>query len=144
MPRMNREALEHFIEHEFPQAHGFSQIVALGDESIELRLPFRDAHLRPGGTLSGPALMTLADTGGYYLILSILGPVVHAVTTSLNINFMRKPRPEDVLAVARVLKLGRQLAVVEVSMRSASSPELVAQATVTYSLPPATQTTSVP
>jgi uncharacterized protein (TIGR00369 family) len=74
------------------------------------------------------------------LILSQLGPVVLAVTTSLNINFMRKPRAEDVIAVARLLKLGRQLAVVEVNMRSVSSPEIVAQATVTYSIPPARST----
>jgi uncharacterized protein (TIGR00369 family) len=136
MLRMNAEELERLIAEQFPQADGFSQIVALSDERLELRLPFRDQYLRPGGTVSGPTLMTLADTGAYYLILAHLGPVVLAVTTSLNINFMRKPRAEDVLAMVRLLKLGRQLAVAEVNMRSASSPELIAQATVTYSIPP--------
>jgi uncharacterized protein (TIGR00369 family) len=136
MLRMNAEDLERLIAEQFPQADGFSQIVRVSEEQLELRLPFREQHLRPGGTVSGPTLMTLADTGAYYLILANLGPVVLAVTTSLNINFMRKPRPEDVLAQARLLKLGRQLAVVEVNMRSASSPELIAQATVTYSIPP--------
>jgi uncharacterized protein (TIGR00369 family) len=136
MLRMNAEELERLIAEQFPQAAGFSQIVELSDEQLELRLPFRDQYLRPGGTVSGPTLMTLADTGAYYLILAHLGPVVLAVTTSLNINFMRKPGAEDVLAMVRLLKLGRQLAVAEVNMRSASSPELIAQATVTYSIPP--------
>ena len=79
--------------------------------------------------------MSLADTAAYYMILSQLGPVVLAVTTSLNINFLRKPIAEDVIATGRLLKVGRQLAVVDVSMRSASAPEVVAQATVTYSIP---------
>jgi uncharacterized protein (TIGR00369 family) len=137
MPRLSIPELERVIAEHFPQAHGFSQITHLGDDTLELRLPYKDAFLRPGGTLSGPTMMTLADTGAYYLILATLGPVVLAVTTSLNIHFMRKPRPEDVIAVARMLKLGRQLAVVEVAMRSVSAPELIAHATVTYSIPPA-------
>jgi len=136
MPRLTVRELEQLIEEQFPQAHGFSQITALSEDTLELRLPYRDDFLRPGGTLSGPTLMTLADTGAYYLILAMIGPVVLAVTTNLNIHFMRKPRPEDVIAQARMLKLGRQLAVVEVNMRSVSSPELLAQATVTYSIPP--------
>lgn len=136
MPRLSIQELERLIEEQFPQAHGLSQITALTDETIELRLPYRDAFLRPGGTLSGPTLMTLADTGAYYLILASLGPVVLAVTTSLNINFMRKPKPQDVIALGRMLKLGKQLAVVEVNMRNACSSALIAQATVTYSIPP--------
>jgi uncharacterized protein (TIGR00369 family) len=138
MPLLSVRELEQLIEEQFPEAHGFSQITQLGEDTLELRLPYRPAFLRPGGTISGPTLMTLADTGAYYLILAILGPVVLAVTTSLNINFMRKPRQEDIVGVARMLKLGKQLAVVEVQMRSASAPpsELVAQATVTYSIPP--------
>jgi uncharacterized protein (TIGR00369 family) len=137
MLRMTVAELEQFISEVFPQSQGHSHITHLSEDRLELRMPYREAMLRPGGTISGPALMTLADTGAYYLILANLGRVALAVTTSLNINFMRKPQPEDVLAVARMLKLGRQLAVVEVSMRSASSSALVAQATVTYSIPPA-------
>jgi len=138
MPRLSISELERLIEEHFPQAHGFSQITTLTEDTLELRLAYRDAFLRPGGTLSGPTLMTLADTGAYYLILATLGPELLAVTTSLNIHFMRKPQPEDVIAVARMLKLGRQLVAVEVNMRSASAPALIAQATVTYSIPPAT------
>lgn len=137
MPRLSLVELERLIEEQFPQAHGFSRITRLDEASLELHLPYRDDFLRPGGTISGPTLMTLADTGAYFLILSMLGPIVLAVTTSLNINFMRKPRPEDIVAVARMLKLGKQLAVVEVHMHNASTPELVAQAVVTYSIPPA-------
>lgn len=138
MPRLSIRELTRLIEEQFPQAHGFSEITSLTDETLELKLPFQDAFLRPGGTVSGPTLMTLADTGAYYLILATIGPVVLAVTTSLNINFMRRPKPEAVIATARMLKLGRQLAVVEVNMRSESSPALIAQATVTYSMPPKT------
>lgn len=137
MAGMNIAELEELIEDQFPQAHGFSHITNLTEDTLELRLPFHERHLRPGNTVSGPTLMTLADTGGYYLVMSRLGPVVHAVTTNLNINIMRKPRAEDVIALVRLLKLGKQLAVVEVHMRSISTPEIVAQATVTYSIPPA-------
>jgi uncharacterized protein (TIGR00369 family) len=133
---MNAAELGRLILEHFPQAKGYCDIVQLTDETIELRMPFRDYYLRPGGTLSGPTLMSLADTAAYYLILSQLGPVVLAVTTSLNINFLRKPIAEDVTAAGRLLKLGRQLAVVEVSMRTVSAPEIVAHATVTYSIPP--------
>jgi uncharacterized protein (TIGR00369 family) len=136
MLQMTVAEIERLLEEQFPQAHKFSTITSLSEEMMELHLAFREDWLRPGGTISGPTLMTLADTGGYFFLWARLGPVVHAVTTNLNIHFMRKPRAEDVYAQCRILKLGRQLAVVEVSMRNASSPELVAHATVTYSLPP--------
>jgi uncharacterized protein (TIGR00369 family) len=139
MPRMNAAELDRLIVEHFPQAKDFCQIVQLTEEAIELRMPFRETFLRPGGTISGPALMSLADTVAYYLILSQIGPAVLAVTTSLNINFLRKPVAQDVIATGRLLKLGRQLAVVDVSMRSVSSAEAVAQATVTYSIPPGTR-----
>ena len=133
---MNAEEIIRFIEQSFPQGRSFSQIEELAEDSLRLRLPFSDSYLRPGGTISGPTLMALADTGAYFLILSMIGPVALAVTTSLNINFMRRPAPEDMIAKAKMLKLGRQLAVVEVYIEAASSGELVAQASVTYSIPP--------
>ena len=135
MPRMTIDEIERFLDAHFPQAKGFCRIAALDDETIELVLPFSDDHLRPGGTLSGPSLMTLADTAIYFLILATLGPVALAVTTSLNINFLRKPPPADAHATARLLKLGKALVVGEVHIRSADGT-LVAQATATYSLPP--------
>jgi uncharacterized protein (TIGR00369 family) len=137
MPRMNSDEVSRFIEEQFPQGRQFCQIQELGEDSLALRLPFSDAYLRPGGTISGPALMSLADTAAYCLILAMIGPVALAVTTSLNINFMRRPSPDDTIARAKMLKLGRQLAVVEVHLEAATTGVLVAQATVTYSIPPA-------
>ncbi len=94
-------------------------------------------RLRPGGTVSGPTLMGLADGAAYCQILAHIGPVALAVTSSLNITFLRKPQPADVLAEATFLKLGRKLAVVDVRLRSQGSPDLVAQAIVTYAIPSA-------
>ena len=133
---MNAEEVLRFIEQSFPQGRSFCQIEELAEDSLRLRLPFSESYLRPGGTISGPTLMALADTGAYFLILAMIGPVALAVTTSLNINFMRRPAPEDMIARAKMLKLGRQLAVVEVYIEAASSGALVAQASVTYSIPP--------
>jgi uncharacterized protein (TIGR00369 family) len=137
MPRMNADEVVRFIEEQFPQGRSFWRIQELGEDSLVLRLPFSDDYLRPGGTISGPTLMALADTSAYFLILAMIGPVALSVTTSLNINFMRRPPPDDTIARAKMLKLGRQLAVVEVYLEAATTGLLVAQATVTYSIPPA-------
>jgi uncharacterized protein (TIGR00369 family) len=92
--------------------------------------------LRPGGTVSGPALMALADAAMYIVLLSAIGPVRLAVTTNLSINFLRKaPAKRDLLAEAKLLKLGRRLAVGEVLLFSGQSDELVAHVTSTYSIP---------
>ena len=136
MPQMTAEELDRFIVEQFPQGRSSWRIARLEDGEIDLHLPFREEALRPGGTISGPTLMALADTAAYLLILSMIGPVALAVTTSLNINFMRRPKPEELIARARMLKLGRQLAVVEVLIYLLSSDDLVAQASVTYSIPP--------
>jgi uncharacterized protein (TIGR00369 family) len=91
--------------------------------------------LRPGGTISGPAMFALADVAMYAAVLAMIGPRPLAVTTNLNINFLRRPKPGDMLADATILKIGRRLAVGEVSLRSDGEDELVAHATSTYSLP---------
>jgi uncharacterized protein (TIGR00369 family) len=137
MARMTAHELERFIEEQFPGGRSHWRIDRLGDAELDIRLPFREDFLRPGGTISGPVMMGLADTAAYMLILSMIGPVALAVTTSLNINFMRRPSPEELIARTRMLKLGRQLAVVDVLISLAASDTLVAQATVTYSIPPA-------
>src|SRR5947207_618893 len=91
---------------------------------------------RPGGTVSGPTLMAMADFAMYVVLLSAIGPVGLAVTTNLNINFLRKGLPgQDVLAAARLLKLGKRLAVGEVNLLSGSSPDPIAHVTATYSIP---------
>lgn len=101
-----------------------------------LRLKADERHLRPGGTVSGPTMMGLADFAAYVVILAELGPVALAVTTSLNINFLMKPEPGDMLAHVRTLKMGKRLVVVEVDMWSEGQEDLVAHATATYSIPP--------
>jgi uncharacterized protein (TIGR00369 family) len=134
---MDIDALEAFMDREFPQAGRVTTIIEhLQPHEIRLRLPFHEDQLRPGGTLSGPTLMTLADRATYLMILSMIGPVALAVTTNLNINFLSKPGPRDLLADGRLLKLGKRLAVAEVSFRSDDDPTIVAHATVTYSIPP--------
>jgi uncharacterized protein (TIGR00369 family) len=137
MPKMTVEELEAFYANLFPQMdrHRF-KIEVVRDGSVRIRLPYHDLYLRPGGTISGPALMTLADSAMYSLLLAMIGPVPLAVTTNLNINFLRKPAPVDVIAEAELLKLGRRLAVGSVTMYSDGDDEPVAHATVTYSIPP--------
>ena len=99
-------------------------------------LPFHDRHLRPGGTISGPAMFGLADCALYVAVLASIGWVPMAVTTNLSINFLSRPEPVDMVADCRLLKLGKKLAVGEVYMRSAGKDEIVAHATGTYSIPP--------
>lgn len=104
-----------------------------------VRMPFRRDLIRPGGTVAGPALMGLADFAMYVVVLSQIGPVELAVTTNLNINFLRKPGEADVLADARSLKLGKRLAVLDVTLYSDGESEPVAHVTGTYSIPPPDQ-----
>lgn len=106
-------------------------------DHVRLYAEYSERFLRPGGTIAGPVMMGLADAALYALVLSRIGPVELAVTTQLSINFLRKPAPGDVFADAKMLKLGKRLAVGEVSLFSASEPsgEPVAHATGTYSIP---------
>lgn len=136
MPRMDAAAIEAFLTQHFPAAVDFCRIEAIRDDELDCVVDYKDAYLRPGGTISGPTLMTLADTAMYFLLLSRLGPVALAVTTSLNINFLRRPPPAGVRATARLLKLGQRLAVGEIHLRSQADEALVAQASATYALPP--------
>lgn len=103
---------------------------------VTMRLPYRSDSTRPGGTISGPHMMLLADACMYGVVLSLIGQVELAVTTNLNINFLRKPRESDLLAQGNIIKLGKRLAVIEVSIYSEAEDKLVAHATGTYSIPP--------
>ncbi|UYO47168.1 PaaI family thioesterase [Rhodopseudomonas palustris] len=136
--RMGVAELEEFLQREFPQAFSHDDIsieTADGRTSL-LRQRYSDRMLRPGGTVSGPTLMALADFAMYVVLLSAIGPVALAVTTNLNINFLRKGQPgQDVVAVAKLLKLGRRLAVGEVTLLSGTSPDPIAHVTSTYSIP---------
>jgi uncharacterized protein (TIGR00369 family) len=104
--------------------------------TCRIRQGFHETMLRPGGTVSGPTLMALADSAMYVVLLSAIGPVGLAVTTNLTINFLRKGASgQDVFAEARLLKLGKRLAMGEVSLYSGTSPDPIAHVTATYSIP---------
>jgi uncharacterized protein (TIGR00369 family) len=138
MTRMTPPELDSFLRLHFPDMEGRFVVERAEHGFAEVRMVYHDSHLRPGGTISGPSLMTLADTAMYMAVLTAIGPVALAVTTNLNINFLRKPAPADVIGQARLLKLGKRLAVGEVTMRSEGEAEPVAHATLTYSIPPDT------
>ncbi|MBD2859602.1 PaaI family thioesterase [Spongiibacter sp. KMU-158] len=132
---MNAEQLAVFFKQEFPQAEVL--IEQAGGGFVRLRKPIDERHLRPGGTVSGPVMMEMADAALYAAILSELGPVALAVTTNLNINFLRKPSADkDIIADCRLIKLGKLLAIGEVTIYSVGNDEPVAHATGTYAIPP--------
>jgi len=136
--KMTVAELERFLHVEFPQAFsgGDISIESADGASCLLRQRYSDQMLRPGGTISGPTLMALADCAMYVVLLSAIGPVGLAVTTNLSINFLRKGQPgQDVLAAARLLKLGKRLAVGEVNLLSGTSSDPIAHAISTYSIP---------
>ena len=138
-PVMSIEELEAFLDREFPQIHLDGRIYsveAVGPGTARMRMQAGLRHIRPGGTLSGPTMMGLADVALYVAILAHIGPVGLAVTTNLAFNFLRKPEPRDLLAECRLLKLGARLAVGEVSLFSDGVAEPVCHATGTYSIPP--------
>jgi uncharacterized protein (TIGR00369 family) len=138
--KMTVPELEQFLRREFPQAFAEDDIAieAADGASCRLRQRYSEQMLRPGGTVSGPTLMALADFAMYVVLLSAIGPVGLAVTTNLNINFLRKGASGcDVVAQAGLLKLGKRLAVGEVTLFSAGSPDPIAHVTATYSIPAA-------
>jgi uncharacterized protein (TIGR00369 family) len=141
-PKLSVAELDGFLRREFPQAFSDSGISVehVDGMSGRIRQKFHESMLRPGGTVSGPTLMTLADIAMYVALLSAIGPVGLAVTTNLTINFLRKPPGHhDIIAEARLLKLGKRLAVGEVLLLSAGAPDPVAHVTATYSIPPTTK-----
>lgn len=134
---LGRDALEEFLTREFPQVAGDFAVERVDEAGVVMRLKVRDRHLRPGGTVSGPSMFALADVAIYLAILSQIGPVALAVTTNCSIDFMRKPEAgRDLLAEARLLKLGRSLAVGDVMIRSEGAEAVVARAGLTYAIPP--------
>lgn len=133
--KLDTEALRAFLAEAFPQSSATVESSAAGFARVRQRVG--PDELRPGGTVSGPVMMATADTATYAAVLASIGPVPLAVTTDLSIHFMRKPAAgRDVLAEARLMKLGKRIAVAEVRVTSEGSDELVAHATVSYSIPP--------
>ncbi|ABV93345.1 putative thioesterase superfamily protein [Dinoroseobacter shibae DFL 12 = DSM 16493] len=135
--KMDGPALEGFLQEAFPQVAEDFRIEEVAAEQMRVRLVITEKHLRPGGTVSGPSMFALADVALYLMVLARLGPVALAVTTNCNIDFMRKPAAgKDLIGEARLLKLGRSLAVGDVLIRSEGSKAVVARASLTYSIPP--------
>jgi uncharacterized protein (TIGR00369 family) len=139
MPRISIEEIDQICEQSLPWAGmmGF-EIAEIGKGTCRVRLPQSDRFLRPGGTVTGPALMSLADYAMYVAVLSRIGRVEMAVTTNLNCNFLRRPQPGAVIAECRLIKLGKRLAYGEVSLYSEGDEDAgpVAHVTATYSIPP--------
>lgn len=135
--KMDQDALTGFLAAEFGQVAGEFAVERADAAGVTLRLKVSEKHLRPGGTVSGPTIFLLADVAMYLAVLSRIGPVALAVTTSAAMDFMRKPAAgRDLLGEARVLKLGRSLAVGDVMIFSEGGTEPVARASLTYAIPP--------
>jgi uncharacterized protein (TIGR00369 family) len=136
MAVMSVPELQQFLLDGFPDDPPTTIVEAVSDEGVRLRLPVTAKESRPGGTVRGPALMALADAAAWLAVVAQIGPVALSVTTSLHIDFLRKPALVDLVAEGTILKLGRRLAVVDVALRSVGATDLVAKAQVTYSIPP--------
>ncbi|WP_412507333.1 PaaI family thioesterase [Roseovarius sp. SYSU LYC5161] len=135
--QMSVAEMSAFLDEVFPQVRGEFAIERMDAELLVMRLKVTERHLRPGGTVSGPAMFGLADVAAYVATMARIGRQALAVTTNCSIDFMRKPQAGcDILAQAEVLKLGRSLSVTEVRLFSEGSPALVARAGLTYSIPP--------
>ena len=136
--KMNIAELSAFVDEVFEQVAGEFVIEALSEESMRVRMNISDKHLRPGGTVSGPSMFSLADVSAYFMTLARIGPQALTVTTSCAIDFMRKPiSGADLISEVRLLKLGRQLSVCDVLLFSKGADKPVARASVTYAIPPA-------
>lgn len=137
MAKITVAEFETLLEAEMPWALAAGlALEEVRQDGARMRLPFHEDMLRPGGTVSGPSMMALADACMYAVVLGAIGQVKLAVTTNLNINFLRKPPPADLIAEGKLLKLGKRLAVMDVALFSEEEDALVAHATGTYSIPP--------
>lgn len=135
-PKLTAAEITEFLDQVFPQLRGQMVIEEVGPMRARMRMPIDASHLRPGGTVSGPAMFTLADCTFYVATLAMIGREALAVTTSLSINFLRKPARRDLIGEARILKLGQRLSVGDVTLTSEGDDRPVAHATMTYAIPP--------
>lgn len=135
--KMDVQSLQRFLVEVFPQVHSDFEVLEATTGGVRVRLLVSDAHLRPGGTVSGPSMFALADVGMYLAILSRIGPEALTVTTNCSIDFMRKPAAGKGLTCdVRLLKLGQVLAVGDCLIYSEGEDRPVARASLTYSIPP--------
>ena len=140
MPKMTAAQLEAFLAETFPQMDSLNlRIEEVRPRYLRARVVTSEKNLRPGGTIAGPTMMALADCVTYLAIMATLGRGEGAVTPNLNINFLKRPDPADLIAEARLLRLGRRLAVGDVMIYSDDGSEAadhpVAHATLTYAIP---------
>lgn len=135
--RMDAGALNAFLHRAFPEVdpEQMPQVLEVEAGRALLKLPYASRQLRPGGVISGPTMMSLADTAAYAMILARIGEVALSVTTSLNIHFLRGCKPGDLYAEAALLKLGRRIATVDVLMWTEGRERAAAKATVAYAIP---------
>ncbi|MGB0922417.1 MAG: PaaI family thioesterase [Alphaproteobacteria bacterium] len=135
-PVMRVSELDDFLRAAFPMGDSemMSRVEAVETGYLRVRQPYSEGQLRPGGTISGPVQMGLADTTMYLLTVAHIGPEPMAVTSSLVMNFLNRAEPKPLIAEGRLLKLGRSLAVGDIQIRAEGVEKLCAQATVTYSL----------
>lgn len=135
--KMDVEALNELMRSEFSQVSNDFVVQSVAPMEAIVRMPVSEEHLRPGGTISGPTMFALADVSMYLVVLAMIGPVTLAVTTNCSIDFMRKPTAGvDLIAQARIHKLGRSLAVGDVLIHSEGMDMPVARASLTYAIPP--------
>ncbi|CUX82592.1 MAG: hypothetical protein HLUCCA05_01115 [Roseibaca calidilacus] len=135
--KMDKAALTAFLDSDFPQVKDMFAVETVGADTLTMRLINSPSLLRPGGTVSGPAMFALADVAVYLTILSQIGPKALTVTTSATMDFMRKPAAGvDLLCETRLLKLGRALAVADALIFAEGDTRPVARASLTYSIPP--------
>jgi acyl-coenzyme A thioesterase PaaI-like protein len=133
---MTAEELQEMLDGAFPGQKLPYVVEEITGTTVRLRQEIGISNSRPGGTVSGPTLMALADCAAWMVIVGQIGPVALSVTTSLHIDFFRKPELVDLVAEGTLLKLGKRLGVAEVSLYSVGNDDLVAKAQVTYSIPP--------
>jgi uncharacterized protein (TIGR00369 family) len=133
-PQLSVDELNQFLLNAFDAERPY-RVESVERGRIVLTLDEQAAWLRPGNTVAGPVFMMLADAAAYAVVLAHIGRVALAVTSNLDINFLRKTERARITATAELIKLGRRLAIVDVRMTSATESELVAQATVTYAIP---------
>lgn len=136
-PVLNAEGVNALLRRAFPgaQPDAFPRVTEVTPGRVRLVSPYREGLLRPGGVISGPNLMSLADTAAYALVLAHIGDQLMTVTSQLNMSFLRGAKPGDLHAEAEMLRLGRRLAVMDVRLWTESPDRLAAQAGVTYAIP---------
>jgi uncharacterized protein (TIGR00369 family) len=132
---LNAEQVRAFLDEVSPGVTEWMIIEQAGDRTARVRMTAGPERLRPGGIVAGPALMSLADAAIWVAVLGVIGPVAMSVTVSLTIHFLRPAPPGDVVAEARLHKVGRRLATGDVLLYADGEAEPVAHATVTYSIP---------